>query len=431
MTNAAEGATSPARAGRVIGGAGIASVGVASLVAAASGYLVLIVVARRLSPAANADFLVYWSLLFGAFAVLGGLQQEATRSVGAAGLSAETGDRRGARVLPWSLLIGAGFALLAALTAPWWQPALLAGQPPAVVAVLCVAAVAFTGHMTLVGILAGQRRWSTSALLTGGESALRLVVVGVAAFLGASLAGFEVAVAVSTVFWLAVLVVSRPARAALPARSVDAPRRMTSRALQAMLAALGSGALVVGFPSLLRLSSDSAQWASAAPLVLAISLTRAPLLMPLNAYQGVAISYFLDPRRKRAAALVRVVGAIVGVGIVGAALAAVVGPWLMAAFFGPTYRVSGLLLGALTLAAVALAVLTMTGAAVLALGRHRAYAAGWLVATAVSLAVLFTGLPLAQRAVVSLVAGPVVGVALHAWAVLTSGSAISIPGRRA
>ena len=89
----------------VIGGRGMASVGIASVVAAGSGYLVLVVVARYLEPSVNADFLVYWSLLFGGFGILGGIQQEATRSVGTA---AHTGEATpgAARVLPWSLLIG-------------------------------------------------------------------------------------------------------------------------------------------------------------------------------------------------------------------------------------------------------------------------------------------------------------------------------------
>lgn len=409
----------------VIGRSGIASVAFASVVAAAAGYVVLVVVARHISPEANADFLVFWSLFFGGYGVLGGLQQEATRAVGAAALAPGSGvTRQGARVLPWSLLIGGGTAVLAAAVAPWWFPTLLAGQPVRVAVVLCVSIVALAGHVTLVGMLAGLRRWTTSALLTGGESALRLILVVVATAVGADLVGTETAVAASAVFWLGLLLVSRPARGAVGVRSEDRPARFTARALQAMVAAVGSAALVVGYPTLLRLSASGSEWASAAPLVLAISLTRAPLLMPLNAYQGVAINYFLDPRRKRGAALGRIVLAITAVGIVGATAAGVVGPWLMAAFFGAGYHVSGGLLAVLTLAAVALAVLTMTGACVLAVGQHRAYALGWILATAASAAVLFVGLPLNARAVLSLATGPVVGAIVHVVALRSAPGAL-------
>jgi O-antigen/teichoic acid export membrane protein len=44
-----------------------AVVGLASVLAAMSGYLILVIAARTLGPARNADFLVYWALLFGLF----------------------------------------------------------------------------------------------------------------------------------------------------------------------------------------------------------------------------------------------------------------------------------------------------------------------------------------------------------------------------
>ncbi len=225
--------------------------------------------------------------------------------------------------------------------------------------------------------------------------------------------GLEIATAASAVFWLLLVASLRRARTAIATSGADTPRRAVSRAVQAMVAAAGSAVLVVGFPTLLRLSASAGEWATAAPLVLAISLTRAPLLMPLNAYQGVAIAFFLDPRRSRAAALGRIVAVIVGFGVVGAALAWLVGPWLMALFFGAAYRVSGMLLGSLMLDAVALAVVTMTGACVLALGRHRAYAIGWIVAALASAVLVLAPMPLDARAVLALGVSPLLGAAIH------------------
>jgi O-antigen/teichoic acid export membrane protein len=92
----------------------------------------------------------------------------------------------------------------------------------------------------------------------------------------------------------------------------------------------------------------------------------------------------------------------------------------MAAFFGPSYRVDGALLAGLTLAAASLALLTLTGSAVLALGRHRAYATGWVVSTVAAAGLLTTGLPIADRAVLSLGVGPLVGIAVHLAAVRTA-----------
>lgn len=399
----------------VITSGGAASMAAAALVSALSGYVVLMIVAHRLTPAQNADFLVFWSLLFAVIAVLGGLQQEATRAVGTAELAAAAGRPPwGVHVLPIGLAIGSALAVVVAVLSPLWRPALLGPDGGwGVVAVLCLAAAFYSGHLTVVGNLAGERRWSTSATLIGGESTLRLLLVGVAALASAGLAGLELAAAASTVCWLVMLPLSRNLRRATHARGDVPVYLLVPRVFQTMLAAVGSAALVVGFPTILRLSSNVTEWATAAPLVLAISLTRAPLLIPLTAFQGVAIAAFLDPGRKRLVALLRLVGGIAGIGVLGAVLAAGFGPWLMAAFFGPDYRVSGVVLAGLTLDAIALAVLTMTGAGVLALARHWVYATGWLTAAAVSLGVLFLPLSLTNRSVVSLAVGPLVGIAVH------------------
>lgn len=407
----------------MIGRGGIASMGAAAIAAAASGYLVLIIVARSLPPATNANFLVFWSLLFAVFGVLGGVQQEGTRAVGTVELARRAGVvHDGAHVLPW--LVGTGAALLAVVAgaSPWWSGALLEDHysRTAVVA-LCVGALAFTGHLSMVGALAGRRRWSMSAVLIGGESLLRLAIVALVAALGASLAGLEIAVTASTAFWLATMLVSPTLREVARTRADVPGPRLAARAAQAMAAAVGSAALVVGFPTLLRLSSSAGEWSTAAPLLLAISLTRAPLLIPLNAFQGVAISYLIGSGGRRAAALVRVVGVIVVAGLVASGVAGLVGPPVMAVFFGPDYRVSGLLLGALTLAAVTLAILTLTGAGTLALAQHRFYAAGWLTASAVSVGLLFVPLDLAARALLSLAVGPLAGVAVHMVGLRTGG----------
>ncbi len=403
----------------LITGSGAASIAIASAVAAVSGYGVLVLVAHRLTPADNADFLVYWSLLFALIGVLGGLQQEATRAVATAEMQPASTVRahHDSRVLPWSLAVAVALTLVVLATSGWWRPSVLAGDSgSAAVLVLCAGGVVYSGHLTIVGTMSGRRQWSAASVLIGGESLLRFVLVGAVVLGRGNLGRLEVAATASTVLWLAVALVSPTLRSAMGARAGAPPARLVSRSLQAMLAALGSAALVVGFPTLLRLSSTPAEWTTAAPLVLAISLTRAPLLIPLNAFQGVAIGYFLDPRRGRSAAMARVVTGIAAVGVVGAGLATLVGPAIMAAFFGPAYRMSGWMLGALTLSAVALAILTMTGAGVLALAQHRAYAAGWLAAMVVSLALVFAPLPLEGRAILSLALGPTVGIAVHVLA---------------
>jgi hypothetical protein len=182
-----------------------------------------------------------------------------------------------------------------------------------------------------------------------------------------------------------------------------------------MLSTASSGALVVGFPVLLRLTTDAQAFALAAPLLLAVQLTRAPLLIPLNAYQGVALTHFLERRDQGIRPLLRIAGAILAAGLVGAGAAALLGPWILSVL--PSgYQVSPAVLAGLTLTAAGLALLTLTGAAVLALGAHRRYALGWLAATGCSALVLLVPGTLEMRVLASLALGPVLGIAVHATA---------------
>jgi hypothetical protein len=64
-------------------------------------------------------------------------------------------------------------------------------------------------------------------------------------------------------------------------------------------------------------------------------------------------------------------------------------------------------------AAGLVALLTLSGAASLALERHAVYVVGWVAATAVTVTVLLLPGSMETRTVVALVAGPLVGIPVH------------------
>lgn len=392
--------------------AGATGVGLASIVAAASGYVVIVLAARVLDPAQNADFLAFWGLLFFCFGTLGGLQSEVTRSVHVA----RTLDaHRGPRVLPLALLTGAGLAAVVALTSPLWARQVLGADPWPAVAVVVGGVLAFAGHSAVAGALAGQGRWTTYAQVVAGEAVTRLLLAVVAALVvtadGLPFA-LRVATGAAAATWL-VLSAAPGVRQAWRQEADAARGPFAVAAGHAMLGAASSAALVVGFPVLLALTTPADVYATAAPVVLAVQLTRAPLLIPLNAYQGMAITYVLGQRDRGVRPLLRVAGVVGAAGAVAAVAAALLGPWLMAVLLGPGYRVDGLVLGGLTLTAALLALLTLTGAATLALGGHRAFALGWFLASATSALALLVPGPLEARVVLSLALGPLVGLAVH------------------
>jgi O-antigen/teichoic acid export membrane protein len=294
-----------------------------------------------------------------------------------------------------------------------------------VVIAFCIAVPAFAGDSAVVGALAGHRSWRLYSALVSSEAIVRLLFVVLVALAGATTYGLEIASAAAAAVWLAFVVVSPTGRRAARATGDSDSGQFLNRSGHAMVAAASSAVLVVGFPVVLRLTTSNLEWITAAPLLLAISLTRAPLLMPLNAYQGVAIAHFLNEQDRGRAVLLRPAATIVSVGALGAACAYIVGPFIMVAFFGSGYYVGGFLLAGLTLAAACLALLTLTGSAVLANGRHRAYAVGWFLSSVVSVSLLTTDLPLASRCVLSLCVGPLVGIGIHVSALSPSTTSLS------
>jgi O-antigen/teichoic acid export membrane protein len=397
-----------ARPSASIGRAGATRVALASIVAAAGGYVVLVLASRTLTRADNADFLAFWSLMFGVFGALAGVQTETTRGV----RRARQGAVHGARAMPIALGVGVALAAALAATSPVWSARVLGEDSGTDLALVLVATVLFAGHSSQAGALSGTGAWPRFADLVSLEAVLRVLATVAAAALGAATGGFEAAAVAGVFAWL-LLLVAPTYRRATHAR-VDVPWRRYVRGLgHAMAAATASAVVLVGFPVLLRLTSTPAEYAAAAPLILAVQLTRAPMLIPLGAFQGVIITHVLEHREQGLRSLRPVVLALTGVGLLGSGLAYLVGPWLMRLLFGGAYAVEGLVLAGLTAAAIGLALLTLTGAVALALDLHRAFSAGWWAATLVTVGLLLAPWPIETRTVVGLLAGPCVGVVVH------------------
>jgi hypothetical protein len=248
------------------------------------------------------------------------------------------------------------------------------------------------------------------------EAVLRLTAIAAAAALAAPLVGLELACLAALTAWVVVALVSPAARSSLRSRADVGLWRLLQNTGHALLSAASSAALIVAFPILLKLTTPQADYALSAPILLAISLTRAPIMVPLQAFQGVALAEIVRDPQNGWRGLKKPLLALVGVGVVGAAAAWLVGPQLML-FFGPAYKVEGWALAALTLAAVLMAVLTLLGTVVIGLGNHRAYSAGWLTATAVAIGLLLLPAGVEIRSILSLGLGPLAGIAVHAVAI--------------
>ncbi|MEE3063884.1 MAG: hypothetical protein VYA67_07925 [Actinomycetota bacterium] len=399
----------------------MARVGAATALTAVCGYAVIYLAARDLAPSGFSVFGVFW----GAFGLVTGaafgLLQETTREVRATRyVEALPGPEFRNHPLRVAAMVGVAAAVLIAGSSPLWGGRVFAEQRWLSVALLSVGLAGFCLHATLLGMLAGTDQWTQYGALMVTDAVMRVAIAVATVVLGWGLTGFLWATVAGAVAWLVVLATSPTARAAARLLTPGNTATFLRGTAHSITAAGASAILVMGFPVLLKLTSNHLG-AQGGVIILAVTLTRAPLLVPLTAMQGNLIAHFVDARSDRLRALLAPAAIIAGIGAVGVLAAGLVGPWLLRAAFGASYDASSALLAWLTGAALSIAMLTLTGAAAVAAALHRAYALGWVGATAASGLLLLLPLPLGTRTVVALLCGPLVGIGVHLVALARAG----------
>ena len=385
----------------------------ASVVVALSTFLVQWAVGRFTTAELTAEFLVYWALLFAAFGVVGGVRNETTRAVGSALRSSPGQGQTPARAMSAALVVGGCGALLLFVTAGLWADRLVPSTTPAIIPVIALSVLLYACHVTVLGALSGRESWGHMSAVMTAEAVLRLVLVGGVLLIGGGLLPLELAAAVSALTWAGMLAFSPEIRRAAAARTDVGLGRLLNNSGYTVTASVASSVLITGFPVLMQLTSRDADAVVLAGMILAISLTRSPIMIPLQAFQGYAIVAFLRSEQHRLRALAHPLGLLAALGTAAALVAWLLGPWIMDLLFAGRYEVSGGTFAGLMIAAATLAMLTLTGTASLADSAHVGYTTGWIVAALVAAALLLLPLPLPERSVIALIAGPVVGMAVH------------------
>jgi hypothetical protein len=381
----------------------------ATVLAGVIGYVIQAVVPGFTAADEYITFSVFWSIVYLVVSALSGVQQEVTR---AAHVATPAGGTR--TLVGFALLYASGAAVLLVALSPLWAPQVLPPEALAdeggvvvqLVAALAVAAVGYTFVAVLSGALYGVRNWPGVAAMTVSDSVLRLIAIAVALALGAGVAGLGWAVAAP--FLLAAagvwLFTGRGIRTSL-ALDTGMPGLLRN-SVRTVGAAVATGIMISGLPFLLGVTSDRTQPELLASLILVITLTRAPLVIPLLALQSLLIVTFRDAPG-RVAARVRLWGA-------GLLLVTVVGPWVIALLYGDRYALPAPAYAAIVASAGLTALLCLTGPAVLAAGDHGRYLLGWAAASASLIGLLLLPLPELERVLFALCASPVVGVLIHA-----------------
>ena len=389
----------------------VVRVGAATVVSAICGYAVLYLAARDLEPAGFSVFAVFWGA-FGLFAgAANGLLQESTREVRQARALVRVPEPRSSPMRV-AAVVGVLSAVAIAGTSPLWSWHVFTESQALSVALLAAGVAGFCVHATLLGMLAGVDRWSQYGSLIVGDAAMRVTVATTTFLVGWGLVGYLWATVAGAIAWLLLLLASPSSRAAARLATPGTTAVFLRGASHSIAAAGASAILIMGFPVLLKATSADLG-AAGGVVILAVTLTRAPLLVPLTAMQGNLIAHFVDQRDRRLRSLVVPVAALAVLGGAAVLVAGLLGPWLLRTAFGPDYQLGGALLAWFTAAAVMIAVLTLTGAATVAAALHRAYAVGWISATLASTLLLLAPWTLETRTVVALLCGPLAGIAVH------------------
>ena len=382
-----------------------------SLAAAFAGFLVLAAAGHRLGPDGYAQFAVLWGAFYAVAGFLSGLQQETSRSV-SIGRSSHSPDR-GVPPIVGSLILGVLSAAIFGIVAPRLGALATNDIEPMAWFVLSMGVVPLALYVSLCGSLAGLGHWRSLAGLVTAEGVIRLPLVPLLLTQGAKSVEHAALTVAGPCIALLALITSQT-RAVAAVRGVTNFRGHLSRSCLAGITTGCSGLLISGFPVLFLIASGGPLTAEVGVIFAAITLTRAPILVPLNGLRLRLITWLTShPVLDSSRDVARLVGLSIGASLVFGVCCAALGPVILQIAFGSAFHMSSLVLGGLGVSAVLTGLLTITGIVLVAADEHPGASAGWVTALLATTAAFALPLPTESLSVMALSVGPTVGVAVH------------------
>ncbi|GAA2530181.1 membrane protein [Microbacterium mitrae] len=385
---------------------------IATVIAGAIGYLIQGVVPGFLGAADYATFGAFWAITYLLVSALSGVQQELTR----VSHTVVPNDSRARWPLAARFILATAIiaAVIVAVVFFPLSETVLGKNTAGLAAPLAIAVFGYTLVAGLSAALYGTRNWRGVAAMTVADSAIRLILMaGVLALgLGMTALGWAVALPFLLAAVILFLVVGGRVRRQL---RVDATARtLVSGTLSTVAAAFATGILISGLPFLLRASASATDVTLVASLMLVITLTRAPLVVPVMALQSYLIVQFRARPEHARATVMRYAGMLFFVAAMLATVAAWIGPGLLQWLYRGEYALGAVDFAIIVLSAGLTGVMCITAPAVLAVGKHAAYVSGWALAAVITIATLF--LPLGNwhaQVLAAIVLAPAAGAVFH------------------
>jgi len=382
------------------------------VVLGAAGYLFLAIAGHTLPEAdATAVKSAYFLINIIGPGLFTALEQETSRATS----STIAAGRPLRHVVRSAVLLAGGLLVVVLVVLGAISPMLvdveLSGHWPLLWSVL-LSAVTAAAICLMRGLLGGMQRFSGYAATLAGEGAARLLPCVAVAIGGVAAAGTYGLIFAGGSFIGAL--VGLPWTRRLPHGDAEGgePVGSMARGLLLLVGAILLTQLVANLLPLVVTTRLGADNPVAGAFSSAFVLVRVPLFlfapvqaMLLPALTAAATRCEFDVMRRR---MRLVLLAVLAVGMPGAILSWLLGPWAARLFFGGTVSVPGPVVGLLGVSTILLMAVQALQPALVALGRHHTVTASWVIGTAVLVGLLLLPGDTLTVAVVAQLVGPAV-----------------------
>lgn len=388
---------------------GLTGILLATAVVGAIGYVITALVPRVIGVASYSTFAVFWATLFFLVAALSGIQQEVTRAT-----HSRFPPARGNHRVRNFALVGASACCVVILgTAPAWSALAFGPEGPWLSLPLAVGVGGYFALAVLGGTFYGVADWRSVFWLMMTEGVLRLVLVGIALAWTTDVVALAWTVALPVPITVLILALASGRRRTQESHLDVTVRRLIWNSGRTVIASSSMGLLVSGLPLVLSLSSRGVDEGTLGLVMLAATLTRAPLIVVAMALQSYFVVFFRQRTAVLGRTLLLLLGSLFVVGLLLAITGYALGPLLFGLLVPGTAHVSAVLIGGLIATAVLIAALCITGPCLLTIGAHAVVAAGWLTAAVLTTGLLFLPLLLETRVILALAVGPGIALLVH------------------